>query len=157
MPGWELSTVKLRLRKRSKFGAMSGCVPSTPVSITPTRTARLPWSWRYEPCGVAPMSCMSHCRPPSGSPLTGFGRGPLPWKLPPSDSTSRHAGFSLGAWPMAWLAATPNSADLASALVANAGSLAWTVATPTSVFSLTIVPPASRIACWAAAVLAPSW
>ena len=42
MPGSELSIVKLRLRERSKFGAMSGCLPSTPVSMIPTRTAWLP-------------------------------------------------------------------------------------------------------------------
>ena len=39
MPVTGLSTVKLRLSARLKFGAMSGWLPSTPVSMTPTRTA----------------------------------------------------------------------------------------------------------------------
>ena len=108
---------------------------------------------------MAPMSCMSHCRPPSGSPLTGCGRGPLPWKLPRSDSTSRHDGFvdAPGTCPMAWLRAAPSSAASPSAFLAKLGSFDCTVATPTSVFSVTIVPPASRIAWWAAAALAPCW
>lgn len=38
--GW--SVTKLRLSARLKFGAMSGCRPSTPVSITPTSTLWLP-------------------------------------------------------------------------------------------------------------------
>ena len=97
---------------------------------------------------MAPMSCMSHCSPESGSPLTGCGRGPLPWKLPRSDSMSRHAGFveAPGTCPMAWLRAAPSSAAAASAFLTKLGSLELTVATPTSVFSLTIVPPASRMA-----------
>ena len=56
---------------------------------------------------------------------------------------------------MTWLAAAPSSAASPSAFLTKLGSLELTVATPTSVFSLTIVPPASRIAWWAAAVLAP--
>jgi hypothetical protein len=58
---------------------------------------------------------------------------------------------------VAWLRAAPSSAALASAFLAKLGSLDCTVATPTSVFSETIVPPASRTAWWAAAVLAPAW
>jgi hypothetical protein len=37
-----MSVVKLRLSDRLKFGAMSGCDPSTPVSMIPTRTLELP-------------------------------------------------------------------------------------------------------------------
>ncbi len=33
-----MSTVKLRLSAFEKFGAMSGCVPSMPVSMIPTST-----------------------------------------------------------------------------------------------------------------------
>ena len=39
------STVKLRDSARSKFGAMSGCDASTPVSMIPTRTSLEP-CWR---------------------------------------------------------------------------------------------------------------
>jgi hypothetical protein len=39
------SVVKLRLSARLKFGAMSGCDPSMPVSRIPTRTPLLP-GWR---------------------------------------------------------------------------------------------------------------
>ncbi len=44
-----MSVVKLRDSARSKFGARSGWVPSTPVSMTPTRTRLSPsvtaWAW----------------------------------------------------------------------------------------------------------------
>ena len=119
---------------------MSGWVPSTPVSMIPTRTRVLPGSGRYEPVGVASIICMSHCSPDRRTPVTGCGRCPSPWKLPRSDSTSRHDGFvdAPGTCPMAWLRAAPSSAVLASAFLAKLGSLDCTVATPTSVYSETI-------------------
>ena len=68
-----MSVVKLRLSSLEKFGAMSGCVPSTPVSMIPTSTCLLPRSTRYEPSVVAWICCMSHWRSASGSAF-----GPLP-------------------------------------------------------------------------------
>ena len=58
-----MSNVKLRDSDLLKFGAMSGCDPSMPVSMMPTRTARLPWLRAYEPSGVAPIMRMSHWAP----------------------------------------------------------------------------------------------
>ena len=40
-----MSVVKLRLSDREKFGWISGCLPSTPVSMIPTRTSLLPRSF----------------------------------------------------------------------------------------------------------------
>ena len=40
-----MSSVKLRLSAASKFGAMSGCMPSMPVSMMPTSTRLLPRSF----------------------------------------------------------------------------------------------------------------
>jgi hypothetical protein len=52
--------VKFRLNDCEKFGAMSGCLPSTPVSMIPTSTSRSPLSFRYEPSAVAWIIFMSH-------------------------------------------------------------------------------------------------
>ena len=72
------STVKLRLRAASKFGAMSGWKPSMPVSSTPTSTPRLPGSIAYEPETVAWIIVMSHCRPASGSAVGAAARALSP-------------------------------------------------------------------------------
>jgi hypothetical protein len=41
-----MSVVKFRLSRRLKLGLMSGCDPSTPVSMIPTMTPRRPWLTR---------------------------------------------------------------------------------------------------------------
>ena len=62
-----MSVVKLRLSERLKLGAMSGCDPSIPVSMIPTRTPELP-RWRlYDLFGVALIMRMSHWRSAKGS------------------------------------------------------------------------------------------
>ena len=62
-----MSTVKFRLRLLLKFGAMSGWLPSTPVSMIPTRTFLSPRSFRYDPSTVAWIIRMSHWCAASGS------------------------------------------------------------------------------------------
>ena len=54
-----LTTVKLMLRSLLKFGAMSGWLPSTPVSMMPTVTP-LPVARRCAASAVAPIMLMSH-------------------------------------------------------------------------------------------------
>jgi hypothetical protein len=66
-------------RATFRFGAMSGCVMSTPPSMTPTRTP-LPVATAYEPPVVAWIWSMSHWHGASGSddgtapPITGASR-----------------------------------------------------------------------------------
>jgi len=62
--------VKFRLSVASKFGAMSGCDASIPVSMIPTSTSGLPVSTAYDPSTVASIISMSHCRPATGSAST---------------------------------------------------------------------------------------
>src|SRR5215475_10571830 len=53
-------------RARSRFGATSGCVTSTPHSITPTLTPR-PVAPVHGRLAVAPIRLMSHWHDASGS------------------------------------------------------------------------------------------
>ena len=107
-----MSVVKLRDSAASKFGAMSGCVPSTPVSRMPTRTPGSPGCLRYDPSAVAWIIAMSHWRPASGSAA-----GCRPGRVPAfavarsaavSFSTASRLGRASGAWrPIGVFLATP--------------------------------------------------
>ena len=157
------STVKLRDSAASKFGAMSGCEPSMPVSMMPTRTA-------CEPCwhavgAVGGRAHHAHVPLLVGERLAGGGRAPCA-SWPPSRcacrrtraSRSRRGGpcaESLGAWPMASLTAAPSSAPCSPAFCWKSAASVRTVATPIAAFSETILPPASATASWAAARSAP--
>jgi hypothetical protein len=158
MPGSGLSTVKFRLSSRLRFGAMSGWLPSTPVSMMPTRTSWVPGRRAYEPPGVAPIMAMSHCRPESWSPPGG---GPPPAGAARADgscSTSRQAGLPracAGVRPIAVFAAAPTTAALARARRANPARLDRTVATPTARLRRTMRPPAVLTAWRACAALVP--
>ena len=61
---------------RSRFGAMSGCCRSSPVSMMPTR-APLPWFTAYEPSVVALIIRMSHWHGDSGSGPLGMAMSAL--------------------------------------------------------------------------------
>jgi hypothetical protein len=65
-----MSVTKLRDALASKFGAMSGWVPSSPVSMTPTLTFLFPSS-TWCACGT-PIMVMSHSDASSGSALAPF-------------------------------------------------------------------------------------
>ena len=62
-----MSVVKLRDSAASKFGAMSGCEPSMPVSMTPTRTPLRPGCTLCDSYFVAWIMAMSHWRGARGS------------------------------------------------------------------------------------------
>ena len=129
---------------------MSGCEPSTPVSMMPTFTPR-PCEVRYEPSTVAPICCMSHCRSASGSAPGRGGRRPAvgrragatgrPGPRPRPRRTSRSGPApapAFGTEPMTRFFAVPSMAACPSASAWNCALVVVTVATPTSAFSLTI-------------------
>ena len=143
--------VKLRLSVASKFGAMSGWVPSMPVSMSRPHARGHPLG-AYEPSGVAWIIAMSHCRPPSGSAA---GPGPRLWPSRPDGGTlggGQALGRVAGAAPRRRVVAdrlVPRDAGNGarrSRSAANVGLDEVAVATPTRRFSLTRKPPAARTA-----------
>ena len=151
------SLVKLRLSALSKLGAMSGCEPSMPVSMMPTRTSWLPGCVPYEPSGVACIIRMSHWPADSGSPPGSAAAWTVSGALmtgPRSDSSAREAGV-FGTAPIARLAAAPASARVRAARVAKLRERETTVASPMRRFSRTIRPPLRWIARTNSAWLAP--
>src|SRR5262245_248869 len=135
----------------SRFGAMSGCVRSTPVSMSATFT---PWPRlsAYEPAVVALIARMSHWQAPSGSgPVvsgTPYSAAHVAFSAAGLGVTAARAGTRTGFEPFwrnhaSW--ATPTTAPDRRSCDANARFAAVTVAIP-SLFTLTTVPPARRTA-----------
>src|SRR5262245_59490056 len=135
----------------SRFGAMSGCVRSTPVSMSPTR-APAPWLTPYEPLGVAPIARMSHWQAPSGSGPTSGGTEKsdaqaacsVAIELTAARAVKREGAFAFPA-PNRASRATPAIAPDLRRVRANEAFDDEAVAIP-SLFTRSTVPPAVRIA-----------
>ena len=88
------SRVKFRLSAASKFGAMSGCAPSMPVSRIPTSTSGLPCSTRWEPAASAWIMPMFHCTVEKGSAAASAGvAGAAELAAPALRTRSRKSGL----------------------------------------------------------------
>ena len=156
-----MSTVKLRLSAASKFGAMSGCEPSTPVSMMPTSTSALPccrvgaaasaWIMLHVPLQVGER--LAVCR--LGRPRLGLGRA------------RSAATFSAVLRARAWRSgrrladrAVPGDAvteQSGAHLPGERGVAALTtVISPTSVLTLVTWPPAATAAASATATVVAS-
>ena len=127
-----MSVVKLRDSPRSKFGAMSGCEASIPVSMIPTSTSRSPGCVRYEPRVSAPIIAMSHWAPANGSDCGSRGGR---WNCPRSAEPGGVSGFG-PALPIGRLSAAPTSAPSSAARSLKSAAAERTVATPTALVLL---------------------
>ena len=161
-----MSTVKLRDRRASKFGAMSGWEPSMPVSMMPTRVRWSPISTRWA-CG-APMASMSHWSGVSGSAVVGLGPGPGPWpamaapalwaetlRSASSRSISRDGRSPWGTRPITLSRAAPSMAAEVDTWFTNDGLAVVTFNTPTASLVASTRPPAARTAVAACAPVEP--
>ena len=143
-----MSTVKLRDRRASKLGAMSGWEPSMPVSMMPTRVRWSPMSTLWA-CG-APIASMSHCSGVSGSgvatsawsgstagrPAGGHGRasGADVARSASSRSISPAGRGEVGTRPITLSRAAPSTALVAETWLTNEAFDVGTFRTPTASF-----------------------
>jgi hypothetical protein len=137
-----LPVTQLTDASRSKFGAMSGCVSSTPVSITATVTLLLPSDFS---CALsALMAGRSHCIGSSGSwPGAAFA---LATSLAVSAfGVPRSVVDCAGSGALRVLPADSTPRTLRRVL-AKSGFDEWTTITPIWSYDVTIVPPASAMA-----------
>jgi hypothetical protein len=154
-----MSVVKFRLSVLLKFAAMSGWLPSIPVSMIPTSTPS-PRSIACEPSAVAWIIFMPHCLSASGSPAAAIDA--VPTEVSALSAVPRAAARASASWlsepigfpsacPTGRSSAAPKSARCRRTSARKPGFLDVAVATPTLRFSRTIVPPAASTASRAAA------
>lgn len=129
---------------RSKLGAMSGCVSSTPVSITATVTARLPsvFSWALS----ALMALMSHWSGSIGS-APGAASAASAFRCRAVSSSGVAVSVAASAGSGAVRVAPADSTPPALRMVfAKSGSGECATITPTLSYAMTTDPPAREMA-----------